>query len=73
MTDQEIEQDIDRQKEEAIAFHKSQIKVMSNLINSIDEYIIKFGRMSNVHDQCFDLKAQVQKNKDHLEEWMNQI
>jgi len=73
MTDQEIEQDIDRQKEEAIAFHKSQIKVMSNLINSIDEYIIKFGRMSNVHDQCFDLKAQVIKNRDHLQEWMNKI
>jgi len=73
MTDQEIEQEVDRQKEEAIAKHMSDIKVMSKLIASIDEYIIRFGRTSNVHDQCFDLKAQVIKNRDHLQDWMNQI
>jgi len=73
MTDQEIEQEVDRQKEEAIAKHMSDIKVMSKLIASIDEYIIRFGRTSKVHDQCFDLKAQVIKNRDHLQDWMNQI
>ena len=73
MTDQEIEQEVDRQKEEAIAKHMSDIKIMSKLIASIDEYIIRFGRTSNVHDQCFDLKAQVIKNRDHLQDWMNQI
>ena len=73
MTDQEIEQEVDRQKEEHIAKHMSDIKVMSKLIASIDEYIIRFGRTSNVHDQCFDLKAQVIKNRDHLQDWMNQI
>ena len=73
MTDQEIEQEVDRQKEEAIAKHMSDIKVMSKLISSINEYLIRFGRTSNVHDQCFDLKVQVIKNRDHLQEWMNKI
>ena len=73
MTDQEREQEVDRQKEEAIAKHMSDIKVMSKLINAINEYVIRFGRTSNVHDQCFDLKAQVIKNRDHLNDWVNKI
>jgi hypothetical protein len=73
MTDQEIEQEVDRQKEEAIAKHMSDIKVMSKLISAINEYLIRFGRTSNVHDQCFDLKAQVIKNRDHLNDWVNKI
>ena len=73
MTDQEIEQEVDRQKEEAIAKHMSDIKVMSKLINAINEYVIRFGRTSNVHDQLMDLKTQVIKNRDHLQEWMNKI
>jgi len=73
MTDEELEFEVDRQKEEAIAKHMSDIKVMSKLISSINEYLIRFGRTSNVHDQCFDLKVQVIKNRDHLQEWMNKI
>ena len=73
MTDQEIKQEVDRAKEEAISKHMSDIKVMSKLINAINEYVIRFGRTSNVHDQCFDLKAQVQKNRDHLQDWVNKI
>ena len=73
MTDLELEQEVDMQKEQAIAKHMSDIKVMSKLIASINEYIIKFGRTSNVHDQLIDLKAQVIKNRDHLQEWMNKI
>jgi hypothetical protein len=73
MTDQEIEQEVDRQKEEAIAKHMSDIKVMSKLISAINEYLIRFGRTSNVHDQCFDLKAQVIKNKEHLQDWVDKI
>jgi vacuolar-type H+-ATPase subunit I/STV1 len=73
MTDQEIEQEVDRQKEEAIAKHMSDIKVMSKLISAINEYLIRFGRTSNVHDQLIDLKAQVKKNRDHLNDWVNKI
>ena len=73
MTDLELEQEVDMQKEQAIAKHMSDIKVMSKLIASINEYLIKFGRTSNVHDQLIDLKAQVIKNRDHLQEWMNKI
>ena len=46
---------------------------MDKLIFALDEYIIKFGRVSNVHDQCFDLKVQVIENKKHLQEWVDKI
>ena len=72
ITDQDIA-DIDRVKEQAIAKHMSDIKVMSKLILSINEYIIRFGRTSNIHDQCFDLKAQVIKNRDNLQNWIKNI
>ena len=60
-------------KEHIIAKHMSDIQVMSKLISSINEYIIRFGRTSNVHDQLIDLKAQVIKNRDHLQDWVNKI
>ena len=60
-------------KENIIAKHMSDIQVMSKLISSINEYIIRFGRTSNVHDQLIDLKAQVKKNRDHLNDWVDKI
>jgi len=60
-------------KENIIAKHMSDIQVMSKLIESINEYLIVFGRTSNVHDQLIDLKAQVKKNRDHLNDWVNKI
>jgi hypothetical protein len=60
-------------KENIIAKHMSDIQVMSKLIESINEYLIVFGRTSNVHDQLIDLKAQVKKNRDHLNDWINKI
>lgn len=76
MSDRLIEENdvsIDEVKEQAIAKHMSDIKVMNNLIMAINENIIRFGRTSNVHDQLLDLKNQVQKNKDHLQDWINKI
>ena len=73
MSDQEIENAVDQQKEQAIAKHMKDIKVMSKLIFALNEYIIKFGRTSNVHDECFDLKAQIIENKKHLKEWVDKI
>jgi hypothetical protein len=49
------------------------IKVMSKLVFALNEYIIKFGRTSNIHDECFDLKAQVIRNRDNLQDWVNKI
>ena len=46
---------------------------MDKLIDALNEYIIKFGRESNVHDQCFDLKKQVQENKKHTQKYMDLI
>ena len=54
MSDRLIEENdvsIDEVKEQAIAKHMSDIKVMNNLIMAINENIIHFGRTSNVHDQ----------------------
>jgi len=76
MSDRLIEENdvsVDEVKEQAIAKHMSDIKVMNNLIMAINENIIRFGRTSNVHDQLLDLKNQVQNNKDHLQDWINKI
>ena len=73
MSDQEIENAIDQQKEQAIAKHMKDIKVMSKLVFALNEYIIKFGRTSNIHDQAFDLKAQVIRNRDNLQDCVNKI
>ncbi len=65
--------DQDKEKETAIYKHLADIGVMDKLVFALNEYIIKFGRTSNVHDQCFDLKAQVLENKKHLQEWVDKI
>ena len=69
----ELQRKIDKQKEFALAKHSSEIRVMDRLINAIDEYLIRFGRESNVHDQCFELKKQIQENKNHTQEYMDKI
>ena len=46
---------------------------MDRLINAIDEYLIRFGRESNVYDLCFDLKKQIEENKKHTQEYMDKI
>ena len=66
MSDRLIEENdvsIDEVKEQAIAKHMSDIKVMNNLIMAINENIIRFGRTSNVHDQLLDLKIKCRKIK----------
>ena len=67
------ELDQDKEKETAMFKHLADIGVMDKLVFGLNEYIIKFGRTSNVHDQCFDLKLQVLENKKHLQEWIDKI
>ena len=69
----EMERKIDKQKERGLSKHSSEIRVMDNLIDALNEYIIKFGRQSNVHDQCFELKKQIEENKKHTQEYMDKI
>ena len=60
-------------QQSAISKHLKDICVMDKLVFALDEYILKFGRVSNVHDLCFDLKVQVLENKKHLQEWVDKI
>jgi len=71
LNQRELEQD--KEKETAMFKHLADIGVMDKLVFALNEYIIKFGRTSNVHDQCFDLKLQVLENKKHLQEWIDKI
>ena len=71
LNQRELEQD--KEKETAMFKHLADIGVMDKLVFALSEYIIKFGRTSNVHDQCFDLKLQVLENKKHLQEWIDKI
>ena len=64
---------VDEVKEQAIAKHNKDLLIMTKLIFAINEYIIHFGRTSNVHDECMILKTQVTKNKERLQEWINTI
>ena len=69
----QVEADQDTEKQSAISKHLKDMVVMGKLVFALDEYILKFGRISNVHDQCFDLKVQVLENKKHLQEWVDKI
>ena len=71
--DDEIEKAIDERKEQSIAKHMSDVSVMDNLVKAIDDYVIRFGKESNIHDECLVLKKQVETNKKHLEEWVDKI
>tara|TARA_R100001082_G_scaffold60386_1_gene33570 strand:- start:369 stop:617 length:249 start_codon:yes stop_codon:yes gene_type:complete len=69
----EIQRKIDKQKERGLAKHRSEIRVMDNLLDALNEYMIKFGRLSNAHDLCFDLKKQIEENKKHTQNYMDVI
>ena len=69
----QVEADQDTEKQSAISKHLKDMVVMGKLVYALDEYILKFGRVSNVHDLCFDLKVQVIENKKHLQEWVDKI
>ena len=69
----EMERKIDKQKERGLAKHSSEIRVMDNLLDALNEYMIKFGRPSNAYDLCFDLKKQIEENKKHTQNYMDVI
>ena len=64
---------VEQVKKQAIVKHNKDLLIMTKLIFAINEYIIHFGRTSNVHDECMDLKSQVKRNRDHLKSWIDLI
>ena len=64
---------VEQVKKQAIVKHNKDLLIMTKLIFAINEYIIHFGRTSNVHDECMILKAQVTSNKEKLEDWVDKI
>ena len=76
LSEEELEieaQKSDYIKEHLMAKHKVDLQVMTDLIDSIDDYLIRFGRVSNVHDQIWDLKTQLMQNRANLIDWLNKI
>ena len=69
----ELDKAIDERKEQAIAKHMSQIRVMDRLIVALDEYTTNFGQESNVYKECIVLYAKIKSNKKHLQEWIDKI
>ena len=64
---------VEQVKKQAIVKHNKDLLIMTKLIFAINEYIIHFGRTSNVHDECMILKTQVTSNKEKLEDWVDKI
>ncbi len=76
LNEEELEKQVqeeDQAKEDAIQKHASDLEVMNKLAIALDEYLIKFGRTSNIHDECFHLQAQVLENRRHLVDWIAKI
>jgi hypothetical protein len=69
----EMQRKIDKQKERGLSIHASEIKVMDNLLDALNEYITRFGKESNVYAECVLLYAQINKNKKKIKEYMDLI
>ena len=67
----EMERKIDKQKEQGLSIHSNEIKVMDNLLDALNEYITRFGKESNVYEDCVLLYAQINKNKKKTQEYMD--
>ena len=67
----EMERKINTKKNEGLSIHASEIKVMDNLLDALNEYITRFGKESNVYADCVLLYAQINKNKKKTKEYMD--
>tara|TARA_Y100000114_G_scaffold96502_1_gene89809 strand:- start:213 stop:461 length:249 start_codon:yes stop_codon:yes gene_type:complete len=67
----EMQRKIDKQKEQGLSIHSNEIKVMDNLLDALNEYITRFGKESNVYEDCVLLYAQINKNKKKTQEYMD--
>ena len=69
----EMQRKIDRQKNEGLSIHASDIQVMDNLLDALHEYVTRFGKESNVYAECVLLYAQINKNKKKTKDYMDLI
>ena len=67
------EQQLESEKNTDIAKYNKELKIIIETIYHINKYIIFFGRESNVFAQLKDVKAELENNKKHLENWINMI
>jgi hypothetical protein len=67
----EMQRKIDKQKNEGLSIHGSEIRMMDRLLDSLNEYMTYMGKESNAYNLCFDLKKQIEENKKQTEEYMD--
>ena len=67
----EMKRKIDKQKNEGLSIHGSEIRMMDRLLDSLNEYMTYMGKESNVYHLCFDLKKQIEENKKHTQNYMD--
>lgn len=69
----ELQRKIDEQKEKGLAKHSSEIQIMENLLDALNDYITRFGQESNVYAECVLLYVKISKNKKTTEKYMDLI
>jgi len=67
----ELQRKIDKQKEKGLAKHASEIQIMENLLDALNDYITRFGQESNVYAECVLLYVKISKNKKTTQEYMD--
>ena len=67
----EMERKINKQKERGLAKHSSEIRMMDELLSSLNLYMTYMGKESNVYNLCLDLKKQIEENKKQTQEYMD--
>jgi len=66
----ELQRKIDKQKERGLSIHASEIRMMDELLSSLNLYMTYMGKESNAYNLCFDLKKQIEENKKQTQEYM---
>ena len=69
----ELQRKIDKQKEKGLAKNASEIQIMENLLDALNDYITRFGQESNVYAECVLLYVKISKNKKTTQEYMDLI
>ena len=66
----ELQRKIDKQKERGLSIHASEIRMMDELLSSLNLYMTYMGKESNAYNLCLDLKKQIEENKKQTQEYM---
>ena len=69
----EMQRKIDSKKNEGLSIHASEIRMMDELLSSLNLYMTYMGKESNAYNLCLDLKKQIEENKKQTQEYMDLI